>query len=184
MPEQSMNTLLVAEDLMLSTVVLILNLPGQKENLNCGPQIGPFLFLFNVKVLQINQGCKECTTQNVLKYRKPCGFGTIDRYRITQEKFKYHGVEICRTFWAYTLYQITLAHLIKGIYLKIHTYFYSVVLELFLCYTISIRQYPPYTPAFLHGSCSTLYSAKCRYYRNATDSDGRKGSLLLTSTVV
>ena len=48
-----------------------------------------------------------------------------DRYRITQDKFQYQGVEICMKFWAYTLYKMW--YLIKAIGPKRHTYFYYMV---------------------------------------------------------
>ena len=34
---------------------------------------------------------------------------------------------------------LLLATVVKGIYLKHHLYFYSLVLECFLCYSVSIR---------------------------------------------
>ena len=37
-----------------------------------------------------------------------------DRYRITQEKFQYRGVEICMTFQAYALYQMGVCLMMFG----------------------------------------------------------------------
>ena len=55
-----------------------------------------------------------------------------DRYRITQDKFQFHRVEIYDV-WAYTLYQMPITF-DKGYRLKCYLYFHSVVLEFCLYY--------------------------------------------------
>ena len=47
---------------------------------------------------------------------------------------------------------LLLESVVQGKDPKRHSYFYSLVLELFLCYSTSIRQYPTHQH-FLHSSC-------------------------------